>query len=252
MNISFLEREGKPRLAYVYTPAEGAGVKYPLVMFCGGYRSDMDGTKAQYLEAQCKARRQGYVRFDYSGHGKSEGEFDGGSIGAWMNDALDILDHVSGGPVIVVGSSMGGWIALLLAKHRGGRVQGVLGLAAAPDFSEDMFERMSVEQKETLMREGLVEIPNDYSDQPYHYTKAFYEEAKAHLLMRQPQHVDFPVTLVHGMKDKDVPWELAASVQKNYSGASVDIVYIQDGDHRLSRPEDLEIIDRELRSLCGL
>lgn len=249
LNPVMLEREGKPNLAYIYTPGHGDGVKLPLVMFCGGYRSDMSGTKADYLEAQCATRGQAYVRFDYSGHGHSEGEFDDGTIGSWAGDAIDILDHVAQGPVIVVGSSMGGWIALLLAKERGGKVQGVIGIAAAPDFSEDIFERLSEEQQKTLLEEGFVEVPNDYSDTPYHYTKAFYEEAKAHLLLDKTQTIDFPIRLIQGMQDQDVPWETAVKIQKNYSGAEVDVLFVDDGDHRLSRPEDLELINREVISL---
>lgn len=246
---AILEREGQPNLTYIYTPATGAGTKLPLVMFCGGYRSDMNGTKATYLEAQCAARGQGYVRFDYSGHGQSEGEFADGTIGSWAQDAIDILDHVAKGPVLVVGSSMGGWIALLLAKRRSGTVQGVVGIAAAPDFSEDIFNRLSPKDQDTLLTEGVVAVPNDYSDTPYHYTKAFYEEAKAHLLLDSPQNVDFPMRLLQGMQDKDVPWEVAVKIQKNYSGADVDILFIDDGDHSLSRPEDLELINREVMSL---
>ncbi len=255
MNISFLEREGKSRLAYINTPATETGAKYPHVLFCGGYRSDMTGTKAQYLEGACAARGQGYTRFDYSGHGQSGGKFEDGSIGAWMGDALDVLDYIvltTGGPVIVVGSSMGGWIALLLAKHRAGAVQGVVGVAAAPDFSEDIFKALSPAEQQELMSKGAVAVPNDYSDDPYHYTRSFYEEAKAHLLLTSEQHIDFPIRLVQGMQDKDVPWEVAAKIQKKYTGAAVDIVYIDDGDHRLSRPEDLEIIDREVRSLSNI
>ena len=248
-NPAVLEREGKPNLAYIHTPGQGDGAKLPLVMFCGGYRSDMNGTKATYLEAQCTARGQGYIRFDYSGHGQSEGKFEEGTIGSWAEDAIDIIDHVAKGPVIVVGSSMGGWIALLLAKQRSGTVQGVVGIAAAPDFSEDLFERLTPQQQDTLMTEGFVEVPNDYSDIPYHYSKAFYEEAKAHLMLDKPQVIDFPMRLLQGMQDQDVPWETAVKIQKNYSGADVDVLFVDDGDHSLSRPEDLELINREVMSL---
>ena len=247
---SFLTREGLPTLAYHYTPPTEKGASLPLVMFCGGYRSDMNGTKALYLEEQCATRGQGYIRFDYAGHGESEGEFADGTIGSWASDARDILDHIAPkGSVIVVGSSMGGWMALLLAKARAGIVQGVVGIAAAPDFSEDLFAKLTPEQQKEMMEHGHVAVPNDYSDEPYHYTRVFYEEAKAHLLLTEPQNIDFPIRLVQGMQDKDVPWEVAAKIQKNYRGAEVEIVFVDDGDHRLSRPEDLEIIDREVLAL---
>ncbi len=245
----YLERDGKPNLAYIYTPATAVGKALPLVMFCGGYRSDMNGTKAQYLEQQCAVRGQGYLRFDYSGHGASDGKFEDGTIGCWLEDGVDILDHIAAAPVLVVGSSMGGWIALLLARARAGTVQGVLGIAAAPDFSEDLFAGLRPEQQEEMMNTGHVSVPNDYSDEPYYYSRDFYEEAKNHLLLNQRQSVDFPMRFIQGMQDKDVPWEMAANIQKNYVGADVDVIFVDDGDHRLSRPEDLELINRELMDL---
>ncbi|MEZ5814065.1 MAG: alpha/beta hydrolase [Alphaproteobacteria bacterium] len=245
----YLEREGKPMLAYRYSPATAEGAGLPLVMFCGGYRSDMNGTKAQYLEARCNARGQAYLRFDYSGHGASNGKFEDGTIGAWAGDAVDIFDHVAEGPSVIVGSSMGGWIALLLARARAGHVRGVVGIAAAPDFSEDIFASLSPAQQEKMMDTGHVRVPNDYSDEPYHYSRDFYLEAKEHLLLTEKQSVDFPIRLIQGCQDKDVPWEMAVKIQKNYTGADVDVVFVDDGDHRLSRPEDLELINREVLAL---
>ena len=249
MSVSYLHRENQPDLAYVHIPEAESDTKSPLVMFCGGYRSDMEGTKALYLQEQCEKRGQAYLRFDYSGHGQSEGAFEDGTIGAWAADAMAVLDNVTKGPVVVVGSSMGGWMALLLGRARGGVVQGVVGVAAAPDFSEDLFARLTSEQQDEMMTSGFVNVENDYSDEPYHYSRAFYEEAKTHLLLNEPQTVDFPIRLIQGMKDADVPWEMAAKIQKTYSGADVDIVFVDDGDHRLSRPEDLELIDREVMAL---
>ena len=248
-DVSYLERDGKPDLAYVYTPPSNDGEKLPLVMFCGGYRADMTGTKATYFETQCAARGQAYLRFDYSGHGVSQGRFEDGTIGGWAEDARDILDHIARGPVVLVGSSMGGWIALLVARARSGVVQGLIGIAAAPDFTEDLFERLSPAQREELMNEGELKVPNDYSDEQYHYTKQFYEEAKDHMLLTKKQNIDFPVCLIQGMQDNDVPWETAVKIQKNYAGSEVDIVFVDDGDHRLSRPEDLELIYREIANM---
>ena len=252
--VSMLKRESAPDLAYIFTPPEEKGLKLPIVMFCGGYRSDMEGTKATYLENQCIKRGQGYVRFDYRGHGSSDGIFEDSGIGDWSKDAQDVFDHVCshypGQPVVVVGSSMGGWIALLLAKARSGIVQGLVGIAAAPDFTEEMFEtRLNEEQRAELMEKGVTHVENDYSDEPYIFTKEFYEEAKKHLLLSAPQNITFPIRLVQGMLDKDVPWESAVKIQKSFTGAEVDIVFVDDGDHRLSRPEDMELIDREIISL---
>ncbi len=234
----YLEREGQPRLAYHYTPGSS-----PMVMFCGGYRSDMGGTKATYLEAQCAARGQGYLRFDYSGHGDSEGDFNDGTIGAWFSDALAILDEVAQGPVILVGSSMGGWMALLLARARPERIAGLVGIAPAPDFSRDVYAKFSDEHKRIMDEQGFVEIPNDYSDEPYHFTKAFFDDGDRHLVLDQPQSVTFPVHLIHGQLDVDVPYELSIKIQEMYGDSNVRITFVEDGDHRLSRPQDLELID---------
>ena len=161
MSVQYLQREGKPDLAYIYTPPASAGATLPLVMFLGGYRSDMQGTKAEYLEQQCKARGQAYVRFDYSGHGQSQGEFDDGTIGSWLGDATDILDHVASGPVVLVGSSMGGWIALLLAQKRAAMMHALIGIAAAPDFTEDIYCRLNGAQRQELEENGVAYVPND-------------------------------------------------------------------------------------------
>ncbi|MBL4803914.1 MAG: alpha/beta hydrolase [Alphaproteobacteria bacterium] len=251
---STLEREDAPNLAYIFTPPEERGLRKPIIMFCGGYRSDMDGTKATYLENRCIQRGQGYIRFDYRGHGRSDGVFEKSGIGDWAKDAQDVFDHVTsyyaGQPVVLVGSSMGGWIALLLAKARSGIVKGVVGVAAAPDFTEEMFDaRLTDEQRADLMTKGVTKVANDYSDEPYIFTKEFYEEAKKHLLLSLPQNITFPIRLVQGMLDKDVPWESAVKIQKSFTGSEVDIVFVDDGDHRLSRPEDMALIDREIVSL---
>jgi pimeloyl-ACP methyl ester carboxylesterase len=242
MQVQFLTRCGLPRLAYIYTPGKG-----PVVIFLGGYRSDMTGTKAVFLEEQCKARGQGFLRFDYSGHGQSGGTFAGGTIGSWKEDALAMIDTFADAPVILVGSSMGGWMALLAALVRPGLVCGMVGIAAAPDFTEEIYSHLTAAQKAELEKNGRVSVPNDYSDQPYEYTKAFYDEAKSHMVLNQPRTLAFPVRLIQGRRDKDVPWETAVKIQKNFASPDFDIIFIEDGGHRLSRPEDLEIIDREVR-----
>lgn len=252
MSVQYLQREGKPDLAYIYTPPSEAGAELPLVMFLGGYRSDMQGTKAEYLERQCEVRGQAYVRFDYSGHGQSQGDFDDGTIGSWLADATDILDHIAQGPVVLVGSSMGGWIALLLAQKRAAMMHGLIGIAAAPDFTEDIYRRLNGAQRQELEENGVAYVPNDYSDEPYAYTKAFYEEAKAHLLLGETRSVNYPMRLIQGGQDKDVPWQTATKIQDAYEGSELDVVIIEDGDHRLSRPEDLDIIDKEVTSVSGI
>lgn len=251
MNVEYLERDGKPTLAYVYSPGENTDL--PLVIFMGGYRSDMNGTKAVYLEAQCRSRGQSFVRFDYSGHGSSDSTFNDGTIGAWKDDALAVFDHVSaGGASVMVGSSMGGWIALLAARDRADQVKGLVGIAAAPDFTEEIYhERLDDTQRRVLNEKGIVHVPNDYSDEPYAYTLSFYQEAQAHLLMNEMQSADYPIRLIQGRKDIDVPFETALKIQETYQGADLEIIPVDEGDHRLSTPPDLILIDETVKTLSS-
>lgn len=252
VNIMFLERKGLPKLAYVHTQASEEGKNLPVVVFLGGYRSDMTGTKAMYLEAQCRARGQAFLRFDYSGHGQSGGKFEDGTMGAWKYDALDMIDHFVKEPVILVGSSMGGWIALLVAIARPGLVAGLIGIAAAPDFTEELYGHLSKAQKEELEKSGRVQIPNDYSDEPYPFSKEFYQEAKDHLVLTRPRTFSFPVRLLQGKKDMDVPWQTTEKIRSVFSSTDFSVILIEEGDHRLSRPEDLEILDRQVRAISKI
>ncbi|HET8727894.1 MAG TPA: alpha/beta hydrolase, partial [Alphaproteobacteria bacterium] len=162
-------------LAYARTPARRADL--PGVVFCGGFRSDMTGTKARRLEAFCAAGGQAYVRFDYRGHGASGGAFADGTIGAWRDDALTVLDHATDGPQVIVGSSMGAWIAVLAALARPGRVAGLVTVAAAPDFTEDLvWARLDPDQRRTLVEDGVLLRPSAYSEDPYPFTRALIEE----------------------------------------------------------------------------
>lgn len=247
-NVTFLQRPALYPLAYVYS--EGTD---PLVVFLGGYRSDMGGTKATYFEEQCRKRGQAYLRLDYGGHGQSGSTFDQGTIGDWARDAIDVINHVAGKerPVILAGSSMGGWMAFLVARSERINVTGLVGIAAAPDFTEDIYARLGDDLKADLERNGFAMVPNDYSDEPYRFTKSFYDEAKAHLVLGQGLRTCFPVTLIQGMLDKDVLPKTAAKIKEGLSGAETKIIYVEDGDHRLSRPQDLELIDREIQAICA-
>ncbi|MCD8562929.1 MAG: alpha/beta hydrolase [Alphaproteobacteria bacterium] len=251
-NPQKLERSGRPALAYHYSPASGKGASLPLVMFLGGFMSDMGGSKALYLEEQCRARGQAYLRFDYSGHGFSDGNFEDGTIGVWKDDALALFDFINPERAILVGSSMGGWIALLLLLARAEKIAGVVGVAAAPDFTSDHYpDKLSPEQHEIFKRDGRLEVPTPYGPDPYVFTMALYEDALHHYLLDKVSTIESPVTLIQGMKDPDVPWEVTALIQKAFKGGPVDVVLIEDGDHRLSRPEDLTIIDREVQTLSN-
>lgn len=250
--IQYLKRDGHPTLAYIYSPAGEAGQNLPTVMFCGGFRSDMMGTKATYFELQCRARGQAYLRFDYSGHGDSDGAFQDGTIGSWYQDALAIFDAVVNGPVIIVGSSMGGWIGLLLSEARAAHVKGFIGIAAAPDFTMRVYaEEFDDEQRKAVEEEGFVEIPNEYSDEPYIFTKALFEDGKKNIVLNKNYTHAYPITLFHGLRDTAVPKETPLAIRDHYQGGSLDIVFIEDGDHSLSREDDLKAIEAEILAMSN-
>ncbi len=250
MKIQYLKRPGRKDLAYVHTMAK-TGLDMPPVMFLGGYRSDMTGTKASFLEERCRARGQEFLRFDYSGHGASGGSFIEGTIGSWAQDAIDIFDHILGKRVILVGSSMGGWMALLLALARPQHVAGLIGIAAAPDFTEELYGRMNSDQVNVFNAQGFFDIPSDDSPEPYHFKKSFYLEAHQHLLLSKAHKIDYPLRLLQGKQDRAVPWPTAEKIAAQFKGPDTKIIYINDGDHRLSRPQDLEQLDSVVRTISG-
>lgn len=227
---------------------DGAG---STVVFLPGYRSDMRGDKATALAAFCAARGQGLLRFDYSGHGSSGGRFEHGTIGSWTEDALAVIDRQSEGPLILVGSSMGGWIALLAARARAERVAALIGIAAAPDFTEAlMWEAMTFEERATLMRDGVLHVPSQYGD-PYPITRTLIDDGRARLLLNDPIAIECPVRLLHGQQDPDVPWEMALRIAEQLTSQDVHVTLVKDGDHRLSRPQDLALLCRTLASFLG-
>ncbi len=245
----YIKRADKPDLAYVATEKSAEGAHLPAVLFCGGFLSDMEGTKATELERLCRERGQGYVRFDYTAHGRSGGQVEDCTIGLWKEDVLYVLDEIVQGPVIIVGSSMGGWLGLLAALARPLRVHGYIGLAAALDFTEDIRTRFSAEQTAQLAHEGRTFLPNDYGD-PYLITKNFLEEAGAHLLLGKAYRVAFPIDFIQGMRDADVPWPwVFRNVEAFRESSAPGVILIEDGDHRLSRPEDIALIDMRLRTM---
>jgi pimeloyl-ACP methyl ester carboxylesterase len=226
------------RLAFVHTPGEGPGV-----LFCGGFNADMTGTKALALERASARAGRAFTRFDYTGHGASSGNVEDGAIGAWVDDALAIVDRITAGPLAVVGSSMGGWIMLHLALRRPDRIRGLVGVAAAPDFTEDlMWGQGTEEQRAALLAEGRWEQPSAYGDGPYVITRRLIEEGRDHLLLREPIRVACPVHLLHGQRDQDVPWQTALRLAERLESADVTIELIKAGDHRLSTPADIERI----------
>ncbi len=235
------------RIAHVASPGRA-----PTVLFLGGLRSDMTGTKAAFLEAWCRARGQAFLRFDYTGHGASAGRFEDGTIGAWSADALAVLDRLTEGPVILVGSSMGGWAMLNVALARPDRVAALVGIAAAPDFTEDLlWDRWDAERRATLLFDGVVREPNPYDPAGYAYTRALIEDGRRHLRLRAPIPLACPVRLLHGQRDDAVPWQTSLRLAECLAAGDVQVTLIKDGDHRLSREADLSLLGRTLAALLG-
>ncbi len=232
-----LDRGDGIALAWRRVPGRG-----PTVVFLPGFASDMAGAKAEALAAWCAAHGQSFLRFDYSGHGESGGAFADGSIGRWRDDALAVIDAASAGELVLVGSSMGGWLALLVALTRRDRVAALVGVAAAPDFTEALiWQALAPSEQHALMTRGRIQVPSAYGP-PLTLTRAFIEDGRRHLLLSAPVALDFPVRLLHGQRDTEVPWETAPRLAARLTGADVQVLLVKDGDHRLSRPADLALL----------
>jgi len=241
-----LDRGDGVGLAWARLP--GAG---PTVVFCPGYKSDMAGQKARELAAFCAARGQAFLRFDYSGHGISDGRFEDGTIGRWLADTLVLIDTLTAGKLVIVGSSMGGWISLLVALARRDRVVGWAGVAAAPDFTETlMWDAMSFAERREIMERGMIMVPNPYGG-AYPVTRALIEDGRAHLLLPGPIALYCPVRLLHGQRDAEVPWETALRIAERVASPDARTMLIKDGDHRLSRPGDLALLCAVVGELIG-
>jgi pimeloyl-ACP methyl ester carboxylesterase len=229
----------------------------PGVFWLGGYKSDMKGAKAAALADWAQQRGRACVRFDYSGHGESEGAFTDGTIGRWLEDSLAVFDAFCGGPQILVGSSMGGWLALLLvralqrrpAAPQAGRpreespasVAGLVLVAPAIDFTEElMWKRFTPEIRRELEETGMWSRPSQYSPEPYLVTRRLIEEGRNHLLLGGMIETGCPVRILQGVEDPDVPWRHAVELTARLARDDVVLTLVKDGDHRLSRPEDIE------------
>lgn len=232
---------GRARLAYRLR--EGG---QPTLMFLPGYASDMEGAKALALDSFAEARGIAMLRFDYSGTGESEGTFEEGTLAAWLDQALHMLDHLTAGPVILVGSSMGGWIALHAALRRPDRVAGLVGIAAAPDFTGWGY---SDGEKAELRRSGRLEQPNPYAPEPHVTTLAFWDSGESLRLLDGPIPLDCPVRLVHGQADAEVPLDIAFRIMEQLRSADVQLTILKGGGHRLSEPNEINAI---LRAVAGL
>jgi pimeloyl-ACP methyl ester carboxylesterase len=243
----FLDLPGGARLAYHRTEGRGPGI-----VFLGGFASDMTGSKATALEAFARERGQAFLRFDYEGHGASSGKFEEGTIGLWAANALSAIEALTEGPQILVGSSMGGWIMLLAALKMKERVAALVGLAPAPDFTEDlMWATFPPEVRRTLESEGIYREPSDYSEEPYTITLRLIEEGRENLLLRRPIPLTCPVRLIHGEEDKDVPWQVSTKLMAALESEDVTLTLVKGAGHRLSEPQDIARLEATLGGLLA-
>lgn len=245
VELHYWRREDGARIAH-----RRVGGQSPTVVFLGGLSSDMTGTKATHLHAWCRARGQAYLRFDYQGHGASSGKFVDGTIGSWRDDALAVIEGCSEGPLILVGSSMGAWIMLLVAGALSRRVHALIGLAAAPDFTEELiWRRLPAMGRAELMREGVIHVPSDYANEHCPISLGLIEEGREHLLLGAEIALECPVRLMHGLEDQDVPWDMSLRLLQVLTSSDATLELVKGGDHRLSTPADLRRISRTLGGL---
>lgn len=231
-------------LAYMQSQGAGTGI-----VFLGGFASDMTGSKAAHLAGWAAAQNRPFLRFDYSGHGQSSGAFTDGCIGDWANDAVDIITARTSGPQILVGSSMGGWISLLLARDMPHKIAAFIGIAAAPDFTEDsMWAELSPQQKAELATSGAVQIPSDYGA-PYTITQNLIEDGRQNLILRSPLKLPFPVRLLQGTQDTDVPVSVALRLADHASCEDLHLTLVKGADHRFSSPACLDLITQTISAL---
>ncbi|SHH56733.1 alpha/beta hydrolase [Cognatishimia maritima] len=245
--VQFLTTPHGRKIAYHKTEVQG-----PCVVFLGGLKSDMEGTKAIHLEAWCKAQGRAFLRFDYSGHGESSGRFEEGCIGDWHEDSLEAVNTLIDGPYVLVGSSMGGWQALLLAKAQPDRLAGLVTIAAAPDFTEDSYwAGFSDDQKAALESVGHVELPSDYME-PYIITKRMIEDGRKNLVLRSPMTFDCPVRFLQGTADTAVSTDTAIRLLEHAQGDDIRLTLVKDADHRFSDETCLKLIEEAVLDVINL
>ncbi|MCA0200956.1 MAG: alpha/beta hydrolase [Proteobacteria bacterium] len=236
----------------VYERQDARDTQKPTVVFLHGLRSDKGGTKAEALTRHAHSHGYGLLRFDMFGHGASSGRFEDGGISRWVEDAVAVLDGLTKGPVVLVGSSMGGWVMVKTAMARPERVNGLVGIAVAPDFTEDlMWAGFDAAQRHALHTQGAVELPSEYDDGPYRISRHLIEDGRKNLVLRDAVNIGCPVRLIHGQKDTAVPWQTSLRLAERITGDDVAVQLVKDGDHRLSRPQDLERLCGFVEELVG-
>lgn len=248
MPLGLVETHDGPRgVTLAFQRSAGRG---PTLVWMSGYASDMSGTKAEALHAWAEGAGQAFLRFDYAGTGRSQGAFVDGTIGRWLEDALAVIDGLTEGPVVLVGSSMGGWIALLAARARPARVSGMVLIAPAPDFTERlMWPELTEAARTAIMKKGQWLRPSAYGD-PVPITRALIDDGRAHLLLDGPIPFAGPVRILHGQLDPDVPWGHSLELSEQLESEDVRTTFIKNGDHRLSTPENIALLTETVATLC--
>ena len=240
----FLATQTGQKLAYSFTKGTG-----PTVVFLGGFKSDMEGSKAIFLEKWAKKRNRSFLRFDYSGHGQSSGDFLNLGIGDWCNDAKQIIGLTENNGIILVGSSMGGWIALLLSRELGSRLKGLITIAAAPDFTEEsMWKNFTEDQKKEVLNKGVLYLPSDYSE-PYPITRYLIENGRQNLVLCEPLELTCPVRLMQGTEDTAVTRETALKLFDHINADDLSLFFKRGADHSFSDQGCLEILEKNLEDL---
>ncbi len=259
---SYIAADDGTKLAYYATPA-CAGVAGPGIVFLGGFMSDMTGEKATTLEAWAQGAGRAYLRLDYAGHGYSGGEFRDGTVGRWTADALTVIRHAGatvaglGGPLVLVGSSMGGWVMVHIALALKGaaapqQAVGLVGVASAPDFTHDLMPaHLGSEVMAQIDETGFFSAPSEYSDEPYIITRALVEDGNRQRVLTGPVELDLPVRLIHGTADADVPWTQSQKLMDALTSDDVELILVKDGGHRLSSERDLARLVRVVEGLVG-
>ena len=247
VELKFLSTKSGNKIAYKKTAGKG-----PTLIWCGGLKSDMEGGKATHLHDWAIEQNQNYIRFDYFGHGQSDGVFTDGTISQWADDVVYVLDELSQGPVILIGSSMGGWASLLAALKKPERVKALLLIAPAPDFTEKlMWANWSDEQRAAIENEGIVYMPSDYGE-PYEYSRALIEDGRKNQILDAPINFKGPVRILQGAKDDVVPWTYSQKIMEVITSQDVDYTLVKNGDHSLSSPADLKRLVKSAEHLCKL
>ena len=243
----FLVTPSGQQLAYSFIRGTG-----PTVIFLGGFKSDMEGSKAIFLEKWAKKRNRSFLRFDYSGHGQSSGNFLNLGIGDWLNDTKQIIELTKNNGLILIGSSMGGWISLLLSRELGSRLKGLITIAAAPDFTEDsMWKNFTEDQKKEVFNKGVVYLPSDYGE-PYPITRYLIENGRQNLVMREPLELTCPVRLMQGTEDTAVTRETALKLFDHISADDLSLFFKRGADHSFSDQGCLEILEKNLENMLEI